>query len=233
MTGGALRKYTDRDVRENPDMRLAVTQYLEEYEGEFEFLIDMKMRLASNYDMTVGMVRGVLNCMRHDPRVTNLPEPMPEYEGKVLQMPTKSNRRRQPKPCDIEDFHFPHGGWDDPEEYEYCEGKYAINRTDVQVPAIVKVPWVTGQSGKFIHTVGDEAWFMWRVMAHAPGWRYEAYGYDHLADFYVRPVCIFPRLLTNPIIFGEEHLADVIELPYSGRLLREWCPRCFPEGEPS
>jgi hypothetical protein len=73
----ADRKYTDRDVRENPDFYVTVIDYLEHYEGEFDFLVDCKMRVAMDRELTVGMVRGILNCMRHDPRVTNLPEPLP------------------------------------------------------------------------------------------------------------------------------------------------------------
>jgi hypothetical protein len=240
MTGGPERKYTDRDVRENPDMQLAVIQYLEQYEGEFEFLIDMKMRIASDYDLTVGMVRGVLNCMRHDPRVTNLPEPMPEYEGKVLQMPKRSEPDdyvpyKKLKYCENEDFHPRHGGQtyrnaDNYDGYRSCEGKYFLNREDVEVRAVVKVPWVTGKSGQLIHKVDpDNVWYMWRALAHEWGWFMEDYyGYPK-PDLYVRPQCLSPRLLKNPILFGYPERDEVLDTPYSGAKLRRPCPRCFPD----
>jgi hypothetical protein len=81
MTGSASHKYTDRDVRENElEMRHFVESYLERYHGEFEFLIDCKMRVAEGYTLSTGMVRGVLNCMRNDPRVKGLPAPLPPLE---------------------------------------------------------------------------------------------------------------------------------------------------------
>jgi hypothetical protein len=78
MEAGQERAYTDRDVRDNPGYREAVEDYLSDYTGEFGFLIDMKMRAANGVDLTTGMVRGVLNCMRHDPRVKHLPTPTEE-----------------------------------------------------------------------------------------------------------------------------------------------------------
>lgn len=81
-------KYTDRDVRENPDFYLTAVHYLSEYQGDFQFLIDCKMRVEHGSDLSVGMVRGVLNCMRVDPRVQNLPEPLPpeEFDADVIPM---------------------------------------------------------------------------------------------------------------------------------------------------
>jgi hypothetical protein len=83
MTGSASHKYTDRDVRENElEMRHFVESYLERYHGEFEFLIDCKMRVAEGYTLSTGMVRGVLNCMRNDPRVKGLPAPAAAARGR-------------------------------------------------------------------------------------------------------------------------------------------------------
>lgn len=75
MTAPDLR-YTDRDVRENPLLVPLVEQYLTQYEGEFAFLRDAKIRTAAGIGLNVAMVRGVLNCMRNDTRILfELPTP--------------------------------------------------------------------------------------------------------------------------------------------------------------
>lgn len=235
----ADRKYTDRDVRENQSFYLTVIDYLENYEGEFDYLVDMKMRVAMDRDLTVPMVRGVLNCMRHDPRVSHLPEPLPPQEGKVLQMPTKNKKnkkRRNRKPCDIVEFHKPHGGFGSVEEddpYEYCSGKFAINRSDFQVDAILKVPYVTAVTGALIHKA-SEAWYMWRVLPHEEGWRYMSHGnrFDGDPDFYVRTICMYPRIIENGWVFDQWKIDEVLAEPIgSSAKTRTFCKRCFPQDD--
>ena len=51
-------KYTDRDVRENSDLVGAAYAYVENYQGEFQYLIDCKMRVASGETLTTGLVGG-------------------------------------------------------------------------------------------------------------------------------------------------------------------------------
>jgi hypothetical protein len=231
MTGGPERKYTDRDVRENPDFHLTVIHYLNDYEGEFDFLVDCKMRVAMERELTVGMVRGILNCMRHDPRVTGLPEPRYPTEGKVLQMPLPNKKQRSRiKDCDIEEFHGPHGRSIDPDYYvyHYCEGRYPINRSDFDKPAVIKVPFMMSKFGKLIHRVSQEpgdAWFMWRPNAHAWGWRYSHEGDP---DLYVRTLCHYPRIIDNPVLFDSDNLnvAKMMRVGSSAHQ-HEYCKRCF------
>lgn len=60
-------KYTDRDVRENPNLILDVKAYLGWYGGDFDFLIKARQYLAVQGTLPTGIIRGVLNCMRTDP----------------------------------------------------------------------------------------------------------------------------------------------------------------------
>lgn len=69
-------KYTDRDVREDPDLVKLVSEYLHQYGGDFEFLTSAKRALAAYGALPTGIVRGVLNCMRTDPK-WNVPMPTP------------------------------------------------------------------------------------------------------------------------------------------------------------
>ena len=231
----AERKYTDRDVRENPDFYLTVLTYLAEYEGEFDFLVDCKMRVAMDRDLTVGMVRGILNCMRHDPRVTDLPEPLQPHEAKVIQMPRKKKKSNRGKICDITEFHREHGGWVFKDGdyfyadgYERCNGLYAINRQDFQVDAYVKAPFMMSRSGKLIHRVGrntGDAWYMWRPEVHQKGWRYWR---DGDPDLYVRTLCKYPRIIDNPTLLEECHLDEALaSLVGSSVHTHELCKRCF------
>jgi hypothetical protein len=229
----ADRKYTDRDVRENQNFYQTVIDYLDTYEGEFDFLVDCKMRVAMDRDLTVGMVRGVLNCMRHDPRVTDLPEPLPPQEGKVLHMPIKKKKKKsRGKPCDIEGFHPKHGGfvYKDgdyfyADGYEFCDGKYEINRDDFEVPAHLAVPYIMSRSGKLIHKVNGEAWYMWRPLRHEWGWRYAG---DGDPDLYARTLCTFPRIVNNPILLPSWKLDEALaSLVGSSAHSHELCKRCF------
>lgn len=70
-------KYTDADVRRNRDALTALAvRYLQQYVGDFTPLLEAKQKVNSYSDLPVPMVRLVLNCMRVDPTVQNLPTPV-------------------------------------------------------------------------------------------------------------------------------------------------------------
>lgn len=203
---GASLKYTDRDVREGgEELYQKVVNFLERYEGEFTFLIDCKMRLAQGMDLHVGMVRGVLNCMRVDPRETDLPEPiLPTADAEVIEMPKRKVRKL--KSCDREEFHGPHGhyGFRDLTEIEWeedpyyaCKGKYAINRDDaIWVPAKINRPAMISRTSNLIHRIGNEAGFQYFANRH--GW-----GYYMDPVLGIKTVCTFPRWISRPILLTD------------------------------
>lgn len=70
------RKYTDQDVRRNhAALRSLAVRYLDNYVGEFEPLRGALCQLNETSDLTVPTIRLVLNCMRVDSTVRDLPSP--------------------------------------------------------------------------------------------------------------------------------------------------------------
>ena len=55
-------KFTDDDV--TTDLHQAGLSYLKDYDGNFAFLLDLRMRLIARQILSVGQVRGVLNCIK-------------------------------------------------------------------------------------------------------------------------------------------------------------------------
>lgn len=64
----AIRKFTDRDLRDNEDLIDIAKDYLRDYTGDFKFLVDADALLLSTGTLPVPVARGVLNCMRVDPK---------------------------------------------------------------------------------------------------------------------------------------------------------------------
>jgi hypothetical protein len=90
-------RYTDRDVRECPELVAAAEGYLRAYTGEFQFLVDAQRSLVSyGQPLPVAITRGVLNCMRADVRLWGtLPAPLPP-EPKPRRLKVVEEPRRWP-----------------------------------------------------------------------------------------------------------------------------------------
>lgn len=131
MTAPDLR-YTDRDVRENPLLVPLVEQYLTQYEGEFAFLRDAKIRSAAGLPLGVGMVRGVLNCMRNDTRIL-FELPTPRFS---IELP-KTERRLRVVP-------------DDPEK------PYRPFRVDCRIRVKFDYWYTTNRMAKWFHLIDHE-----------------------------------------------------------------------------
>jgi hypothetical protein len=221
----AYKKYTDRDVRTNSDFYTLVCDYLLQYEGGFEFLIDCKMRLEQNIDLSVGMVRGILNCMRVDPRVKSLPEPQVEtFDADVIPMHEphvsrgyRHNKRIQKSECN---FNGPHlHNQEDFKYIHYCPGSYAINREPkYTLPAIIHSEYIfvkaKTSSSILIHR-GLGAEVMWFPRRHEFGW-------ERKPELIIHTNCKYPYYLRNPILMSIE---DVKYNATLYDLLR--CVRCF------
>lgn len=66
-------KFTDRHVREYPDLRRVALDYLRGYRGEFEPLVAAReLDGYSDDNYPTGVIRMVLNVMRTDPRAVGL-----------------------------------------------------------------------------------------------------------------------------------------------------------------
>ena len=63
----ADRKFTDRDIRDNPSLIYIAEEYLRGYTGDFEYLVACQEFLSDNGRIPASLARPVLNCMRNDP----------------------------------------------------------------------------------------------------------------------------------------------------------------------
>jgi len=62
------RKYTDRDIRDNPKLISLAEGYLLDYTGEFDYLLGCRELVEGGERLPIPLARGVLNCMRLDPK---------------------------------------------------------------------------------------------------------------------------------------------------------------------
>lgn len=238
---GAELKYTDRDVRENEDFQVMVYKYLDKYDGEFEFLVSCKQRAALGMSLTVGMMRGVLNCMRTDPRLPfEMPDPMPQVEAEVIQMFPKQPKRKKkgkkskrPEPWDcplmkagIFHHHNQQTGWRPDGNYmKHCSGLYRINRetNDQKARIHEDVLYVAGKSPASI-LLHKPAWAYtrWRPPAHKYGWSSDEHWWRS-SDFelIVKLGCKHPSWLTKPILLRQSDVDEYHAAVDEGRINKE------------
>jgi hypothetical protein len=234
VSGAPETRYTDRDVRENADLIDRAYAYVEAYTGEFQYLIDMKMRIASGSTLTTPMVKGVLNCMRADPRVTDLPQPLPVEEAVVVEMRPKREKRKRYVgriECPQVAAQIEHGyhTYETVHETGSCEGFHFINREyEVDMKVVIKRPFVKARGGRMIHLVGDmnRCAIRWFANQHSWGfcldWKEE---FPRL-DLLVKTACKYPSYLRNPLLM-DEAIAEFFLFPVAGEdQLTEWCPHC-------
>lgn len=199
------RKYTDSDVRADPELTELAYDYLDVYTGDFEPLVQAQDRVASRQFLTTSQVRVVLNCMRHDWNIAdNLPTPM----AKVIDMPVRGEhsvhpaqgkKRKKgkpvlPEPCTRTDIHERHQldqmGF-------YCHGVPNDREDYLWIDAKVKVKYVKAKGGKMIHLVGDGSNFQWKTNRFGPGFsRFSPY-------LNIKLLCKYPSWLRNPILLPE------------------------------
>jgi hypothetical protein len=224
-------RYSDRDVRENTEFFDIAQRYLQSYRGSFEYLLDCQRHFTVHGSLTVAMTRGVLNCMRNDPRVAgDLPAPQfwpdePEATVTPIKGKKKKNRsswkkRENPEPCEKTESHDGHYWGGETDYDDWCEGvPWLINREGyVVLPATVKRPFVIAKYAmKMIHKVADEgSHFVWNPEPHGWGWRW-----NDSPVLQVKLVCRYPSILREP---------RLITQPQAGELLLsglELCRHCF------
>lgn len=241
------RRYNDRDVRDNPDLHAVAVRYLEQYTGEFDFLVDMRIRaLDEDYGLTVGMVRGVLNCMRNDPRVRDLPEPGPQdteeasnvvsitgrghwvQRGKAV---TPASKERPPCPqAGTEHYIHRYPDPDDPSSSWHCLGWHALTRRSTDTEARFHADYLRGANSNVIHRSSHTGWVTWWPHRHheegqaTPDW------------WHVKPTCYTPALKQPTLLDAAGvRAAEPYDRPSStqgGRYTEvTLCSRCFPGGD--
>lgn len=229
--GNVEMKYTDRDLRANHDLYEDVYRYLRNYTGEFDFLVAAKLALEASDNLPIGVARGVLNCMRADPRVAHsLPAPMPVPEGEVLIFRKKNKKRRygDTEQCALTDSHDSHSHRPDG-TYLWCPGiPFEINREGVyQRDALVKARFALARTGAFIHGTTGQGRVTWYVPRHEYGWMEP----QLTPDLWVKTLCKIPSWVKNPTLFKlfPDPRTVVLHEEDGDRVITV-CPKCYPLG---
>lgn len=207
-------RYIDSDVRADPTLRELVVQYLNQYDGEFEPLVDAQIYLKTvGDDLPVAVVRKVLNCMRNDLRVrAQLPRP---DRKRALVKPQRNPDLRQCDRLEPHTAHQWHGGWC----YYNCSGvKWAINRYHIlHRDAVIKYPFVVSRTGRFVHRTEGTGIITWYPNSH--DWGFE------MITVSVRTFCNNPGSISSAILLKAEPEYNGVFLGNERSLSR--CMRCF------
>lgn len=216
-------KYTDRDVRENQDeLTRVVYDYLFEYQGEFQFLVDCKMRVVSEYDLTIGMIRGVLNCMRVDPRAPSLPDPI-EWGADVIPLhePQPSRRRyNDKKNCENTEPH--QHSQDDFKLIHYCPGRYAVTRNEGHFS--YKRDAKIHPEYLFVTAKSDSSILVHRATSAEVEWypHIHEFGWARKPDVILHTNCRYPYYLRNGLLLTPGMVQE-----YAAEYGLVRCQRCF------
>jgi hypothetical protein len=219
--------YSDRDVRDNPELRPLVVAYVTQYTGDFDPLVEAKRAVEGGHELTVPQVRRVLNCMRHDFDVADqLPAPrIRQTRATVLDFGAAQKRKKSKdtntlidKECDDTRSHDKHY-WG--ENYNFrCKGiPWKINRKEVTTKATVHARYVKSRTGNLVHLVADYPGaghlFQWNGPRHEYGFKW--------IRLHVKLVCKYPSWIQDGTLYLEEpvHLYGDPGVPISR------CRHCF------
>lgn len=217
-------KFTDRDVRDHPILVDVARQYLLQYTGDFEFLLDMRRKLDH---LTIPQARGVLNCMRNDPRATNALTELLKRLPRMPELPAANGDGEfEAEVVDIKVKMKPTCNITQPHESHYidkargmCRGvPFEINREYYFArPATIKLPFAMARTGSLIHAVAASgSKVQWFPPIHH-------YGFGR-CELWVKTMCRYPSSIRNPKLLTPEK-ASVMR----GLLGLEWCRHCVKE----
>jgi hypothetical protein len=106
-------RYTDAHVRGDLKLHRIAESYVRHYVGDFYMIIECRDRLGRGDVLTVSQVRAVLNFMRSDPNVGDLPVPTSPRYGNTVTDDSRTYRdalRRRPSYIDLPTkIHYTHG----------------------------------------------------------------------------------------------------------------------------
>lgn len=221
-------KYSDRDVRENPELRNLALSYVEQYGGDFDPMVRAKRAMIRGEELNTTMIRTVLNCMRVDAQVA-ASLPAPEFPfvvakrlddegrmGRVIPMQRDRRSKTGEEHCGSGEPHEYHSSKTD---RTWCGGTpFPINRHGrVATRGRIRMNFGATKSGALVHKLTRDAKFIWQPHRHEWGF------VDHPISVSVKTGCKNPSWLHDAHLFKEEpvHLyADEI-------FAKERCPRCF------
>lgn len=135
-------KFTDLDIYHHPYLEQIARDYALAYVGGFDFMRNARAMAESVGELTRGVARGVLNCMRLDPLVAgSLPEPWkvaPVVQTRPPLRAVPSPPRPPPRPRFIKLTSSLHWPW------IYSVHPHA-HRAHIATPATSVLKWDTFQ----------------------------------------------------------------------------------------
>lgn len=220
--------YTDRDVREDPMLADLAVEYLHQYGGSYEPLVNAQQMLRSDGSLTTQITRVVLNCMRHD---TNVARELPPPKRYLMSVPNVAELASRQGRRNSQDIIIVRCSNTKPHSVHYvnptnkCNGiPHLINRHPTEMRVTVKTPYARARTGKLWHHVDtsrNASYAMWYPPSHEYGWPDRHAYAENIADLYVKTICKYPSILKNPILMktapsrdAEEHLLLVTECPW-------------------
>jgi hypothetical protein len=202
-------KYTDRDLRDHPELANLACSYLASYAGDFEYLRDARQAMIEVGGLPASIVRGVLNCMRTDPRalpsLAAIAKPSAELghddvptESNLrspswIQRPSQAARSTRLAQCEWTDPHYPHTYG--PEWRMRCKGvPFELDRPARYFrPVSIKTPFTKALTGRLIHRVGEGSFAIWFPNRHTEGFR-------EAPSLKVKTACKYPSWIANPVL---------------------------------
>lgn len=215
----AERKYTDRDVREDSTLKLLAEEYIQNYGGDFEPLVNAVAIYRDTGDLPVSIVRVVLNCMRYDRNVApHLPNPKKYEMGAVVEIERhRKKRKNYYQDCDNFESHYGHSWQGEENDTYWCSGvPFLINRETFSTCATVKFPLAKARHGKLVHHITGEAWIYWLPPSHT-------YGPARAIELQVKSLCKYPSVIVRPQLLSAEKATSLISLNPADLAL---CPYC-------
>lgn len=121
----AGHKYTDADVRRDPELLAAAVRYARDYHGDFQTMVDARGLVVATGTLPVAVARTVLNCARADAgaHLRGDVPPVPS-RGAVVPIGAAPSRRRAPAPPDPNAHRWPMLG----EELSAAHGWHHLRR---------------------------------------------------------------------------------------------------------
>lgn len=205
-------KYSDRNVRENPELRDLAEAYIRAYGGDFEPLLNAKRELSRSGRLETRTVRVVLNCMRYD---VNASSALPEPQAPTLELVRKETNVpfcSDPRP------HYQHSEYRG-KKLERCAGvPWEIDRTRFGTTVRVRARYAAAHTSSTYHLTSGKG-----VQSWTPPWH--EMGQARPDTLWVDLVCKYPSILGDPMLFMEKPV-DLMSSIKKRPGLRTLCPHC-------
>ena len=205
-------KYTDRDVREDASLTELAIEYLKNYGGDFEPILNAQSALNLHGEINTVLTRVVLNCMRYDTNVSAmLPVPEHAYVQPVVRRLKSVSSYANPKDakCNNAEPHCAHSFEGKKNLYIHCIGvPWEINRPRLWGgKTTFKSPFIMSRTGKKVHRVvpvHEKNLVMWHNKdIHSPG-------PATCFDWQVKLLCRYPSVVRKGQFLSEYEANCVI-----------------------